>query len=155
MKQLLLRLDHVNLRTNNLERSIRFFTEVIDLRQGFRPYFPPPFEKGAWMYMGDIPCVHLVEVPADYCDDGERLQIEHFAFLGQDMPAMLAKLRRIGVPYSVIVVKDIGIKQINLYDPDGNHIELQYPPEEDGDLSPFTPDTLPDWWNAIPASPNR
>jgi len=52
-------LDHVNIRTNNLAEMVRWYSEVLGLHSGPRPDFP---FGGAWMYLGDQPVVHLVEI---------------------------------------------------------------------------------------------
>ena len=40
-------LDHVTLRTHDLEGTRAFFEKVLDLKPGYRPDFPFP---GAWLY---------------------------------------------------------------------------------------------------------
>jgi hypothetical protein len=35
------------------------------------------------------------------------------------------------------VVPGLNIRQVNIYDPDGNHIEVQFGPEEEADMAPF------------------
>ena len=53
------RLDHINLRTNQLAKMIDWYSTTLGMKTGPRPNFPFP---GAWMYAGDHPIVHLVEV---------------------------------------------------------------------------------------------
>ena len=43
---------------------------------------------------------------------------------------MIKKLQKNGIGFNVLARKKIGVLQINLYDPDGNHIELAYPGRE-------------------------
>lgn len=54
-------LDHVNIRTANLDAMSRFYACVLGLQAGERPPFSV---NGAWHYCADKPAVHLVEVPA-------------------------------------------------------------------------------------------
>ena len=50
-------LDHVNIRTSNAIETIKFYTEILDFREGFRP----PFDfAGAWLYAGESAVIHLV-----------------------------------------------------------------------------------------------
>ena len=56
------KLDHVNLRTNQLDKMIDWYTNILGMRSGLRPDFQFP---GAWMYGGDDASVHLVEVDGD------------------------------------------------------------------------------------------
>ena len=57
----ILRLDHVNLRTTQLEAMIEWYVEFLDLKLGPRPNFP---FAGAWLYAGDIAIVHVIAVNA-------------------------------------------------------------------------------------------
>jgi catechol 2,3-dioxygenase-like lactoylglutathione lyase family enzyme len=121
-------LDHVNIRTANLARMTAFYEQVLGLPNGPRP----PFGfGGAWHYCGDRAAVHLVEVSRQPA--GEQPRIEHFAFRAGGMKTFLEQLRRAGVAFEVRVVPGSGIQQVNLLDPDGNHIEVQFPPDDRAD----------------------
>ena len=43
---------------------------------------------------------------------------------------MVRKLQRRGIGFNVLSRRKLGVLQINLHDPDGNHIELAYPGRE-------------------------
>ncbi len=118
-------LDHVNLRTARLEEMRRFYSEILGLEDGQRPDFG--FD-GAWLYLGDKACVHLV--PADKAPAARDPGIEHFAFRSLGAADMIRKLQRNEVGFNVLPRRQLGVLQINLWDPDGNHIELAYPPRE-------------------------
>ena len=125
-------LDHVNMRTARLGEMTAFYAEVLGLRPGNRP----PFSfGGAWLYCGGRAAIHLVEV--DTTPQGTEPRIEHFAFKAEGLADFLATLRRMDVAYRVSIVPEWGIRQVNLRDPDGNRIEVQFAPEEDADLSDF------------------
>jgi len=121
-------LDHVNIRTANLAPMSAFYERVLGLNKGPRP----PFSfGGAWHYCGGIAAVHLVEVrkaPA-----GKEPRLEHFAFRAKGMKTFLEKLRQEKTPFDIRVVPDSGIQQVNVSDPDGNHIEIQFLPEDRAD----------------------
>lgn len=123
----LARLDHVNLRTANLAAMEAFYTEVLGMTLGPRP----PFSfGGAWLYCGgpgeeQQATVHLVEV-ADQPAPAGALRLEHFAFAAEGLADFLAVLRRRGEPYRIGVVPGLGIVQVNLHDPDGNHIHVDF-----------------------------
>ena len=118
-------LDHVNIRTNRLEEMRRFYVDVVGLDDGPRPEFN---FGGAWLYCGDRAAVHLVETrraPA-----GEDPKVEHFAFRTTDVTATITRLVAASVEYSVVDQPGLGVLQLNIHDPDGNHIELAFPPVE-------------------------
>ena len=126
-------LDHVNIRTANLTAMSDFYEDVLGLEKGPRP----PFRgfDGAWHYCGGKAAVHLVEV--DRPVEVKETQIEHFAFRGGKLAVFLDNLRERKIAYQVAVIPDVEIRQVNLYDPDGNHIEIQFAATEEADISPF------------------
>ncbi len=128
----LTRLDHVNIRTADLDTMGRFYEDVMGLRNGERPPFSTP---GVWLYCGETAAVHLVGQERN--PEVTETRIEHFAFKAQGLAEFLALLRDNTVAYSVSVVPERGIRQVNLYDPDGNHIEVQYGAEEEADIRSY------------------
>jgi catechol 2,3-dioxygenase-like lactoylglutathione lyase family enzyme len=52
-------LDHVNIRTTQLDEMSAFYENVLSLKRGKRPAFP---FGGAWHYCGKSAIVHLVEL---------------------------------------------------------------------------------------------
>ena len=115
------RLDHVNVRTANLQAMIDWYGAVLDLRPGPRP----PFSfNGAWLYCGEQPIVHLVEVAER--PRGVEPRLEHFAISAEGLGAFIARLEARGERYEKGVVPGFGITQINIWDPDGNHIHIDF-----------------------------
>ncbi len=114
-------LDHVNIRTANLEKMIQFYVDVLGMEIGDRPSFQ---FNGCWLYCGGRAAVHLVEHPSILAVIDP--QIEHFAFRARDIPEFLAKLKTHGVPYSMATVPDLELEQVHIFDPDGNHIEVAF-----------------------------
>ena len=126
-------LDHVNIRTNRLDEMSEFYEDVLGLKRGKRP----PFEfGGAWHYCKGRAIVHLVEstkrIPA-----GEA-QVEHFALRSTgSMKRFQSKLRKADAPYYVVPLERINVCQVNVFDPDGNKIEVQFAATGKDDLEPF------------------
>ena len=118
--------DHVNVRTANLDRLREFYVEVIGLRVGPRPAFS---FGGAWLYCGDVPSLHLVEVerPPSARDD---LALEHFAFRATGLAEFLHRLRARNVAVRLGFIPDFGICQVNVHDTDGNHLHVDFPIDE-------------------------
>jgi catechol-2,3-dioxygenase len=117
------RLDHINVNTSQLETLKTFYSEVLGMTPGPRPNFS---FGGAWMYCGGRPFVHLVERARLEPMSGD-LRLQHFAFAADDLAGFLARLRELGVPYRVGIVDDFEICQINVTDPDGNHLHIDFP----------------------------
>lgn len=121
-------LDHINVRTANLEDMTKFYAEVLGLTHGDRPSFQFP---GAWLYCGDIAVVHLVEDAKS--KKPKAMQIEHFAFRAEGLAETLATLKAADAPYTSRLVPGRSIRQVHTEDSDGNHIELQFAAEEEAD----------------------
>lgn len=120
-----LRLDHVNLRTGRLAEMVRWYCEVVGLEEGWRPPFAFP---GAWLYAGENPVLHLVGVETALRTDGE-IALEHFALAAGgsvELDGFRARLGRAGVVAEERRVPGTDILQLNLYDPDGNHLHVDF-----------------------------
>ena len=122
----LTRFDHVNVRTDNLDRMVTWYGEILGLRPGKRPDFGFP---GAWLYLDDQAFVHLVG-STQKPQAGGNVTLEHFAFKAKDMPAFLTKLAAHDVVYSIDEVPGFPVVQVNFHDPDGNHIHVDFDSSE-------------------------
>ena len=115
-------LDHITIQCRDLESSRRFYVDVLNLKDGYRP----PFDgsPGAWLYDDQgRPIVHLFTAPAE--EEGARgTSIDHVAFVVDDLPAVKARLESRGIPFDGAIGPDLGVEQIFLSDPDGIRIEL-------------------------------
>lgn len=121
----LLSLDHVNIRTSNLPAMVSWYTDVLEMTSGKRPSFS---FGGAWMYVGDKPIVHLVEVPREPGNTEPKL--EHFAIGATGLGDFVGRLEANGVAYTVDRVPDFPLVQVNFRDCDGNHIHVDFSSEE-------------------------
>jgi catechol 2,3-dioxygenase-like lactoylglutathione lyase family enzyme len=120
-------LDHVNVRTAKVQAMREWYVRVLGMVDGDRPPFPFP---GAWLYTNDYPVVHLVGVEAEPANADPKL--EHFAFAASGLQEFKVKLEQLGEKYDVRVVPKIGLVQFNIWDPDGNHIHIDFQPSEPG-----------------------
>ncbi len=114
-------LDHVNIRTKNLPEMVRFYEEVVGLRAGERPPFSFP---GAWLYCGDRAALHLMG-PAEE-ETAAVGQIDHFAFMASGLSDFIANLEKRNIEYATRTIPELGNTQVNVRDPDGNRIEIQF-----------------------------
>ncbi|MGC3937315.1 VOC family protein [Roseobacter sp. EG26] len=121
-------LDHVNLRTNKLEEMVAWYSNILGLKDGPRPDFPFP---GAWMYAGSTAAVHLVAAGGDESVGSESdLKLEHFAFSATGSAEFVARLQENGEKFHRNELASINIVQFNIWDPDGNHIHVDFPLDE-------------------------
>jgi catechol 2,3-dioxygenase-like lactoylglutathione lyase family enzyme len=113
--------DHVNVRTANLVAMVQWYDTILDMKAGARPNFS---FGGAWLYLGDLALVHLVaqEEQPKSIDP----QIEHFAISATGLDDFLAHLENHGVEAKVGKIESFGITQVNIFDPDGNHIHIDF-----------------------------
>ena len=122
-------LDHVNLRTSDVDRLVRFYVDIVGLRLGDRP----PFDfGGAWLYAGDRPVVHVVEVADEPRSAAEpsvpapSLSLEHFAFAADGLEAFVGGLDAGDITYRRSRQLGSGKTVINLRDPDGNRLHVDF-----------------------------
>ena len=107
---------------------VAWYADVLGLESGDRPGFSFP---GAWLYAGDAAVVHFVGVDSDSLVGSEvGLKLEHFAFSATGQAAFEEKLKKLGISYKLVEVKSFGFNQINLWDPDGNHLHVDFRVDE-------------------------
>lgn len=126
-------LNHVNIRTKDLEKTRDFYADVLGLEGGFRPPFPEP---GYWMYAGDIPIVHISPCDGSSASrtnpDGMGPGLDHFAMWGSGLDDQLATLERHGVEFTKRLAGGGRVIQVFFHDPNGVRIELGYEPKAEG-----------------------
>ena len=118
-------LDHVNLRTSNLDGMVDWYCTVLGMENGPRPPFP---FQGAWLYVGEQAVVHMVGVENE--PDSIEPKIEHFALSATGLAGFVARLEKAGIQYEAVRVPGFGILQINVFDCDANHIHIDFAPDE-------------------------
>ncbi len=122
-------LEHVNIHSTELEHLSSWYEEILGLKRGYRPPFG---SQGAWLYAGDIPMVHLLEVSEE--PESPRPGIEHFCMRAQGLSSFIKRLKQRKIVYQTVRVPELRIFQIHLRDPEGNHMHIDFAPEEADDL---------------------
>ena len=116
-------LDHVNVRTSRLDEMVRWYGEMLGMTTGPRPDFDFP---GAWLYAGDDAIIHLVgQEKTPGADEGD-LRLEHFAISATGLKDMVSRAQEAGERHRLRKVPGFPIVQVNLWDPDGNHIHIDF-----------------------------
>ena len=119
-------LNHVTVRTKEMERTREFYVNVLGMTVGFRPDLGFP---GYWLYVGKSPVVHLVPesngIGAGPSEDTGNF--DHVAFLAQDYDATSRHLRALGLEFRSNDVPAARLRQLFLTDPNRVMIELNFP----------------------------
>jgi catechol 2,3-dioxygenase-like lactoylglutathione lyase family enzyme len=128
-----MRLDHYTLRTRKPKETVRFYTEFLGMKEGWRPGFNFP---GHWLYIGETPVVHIVAITEDESAlrgyVGERKDgpgsgsVDHIAFRCEGLAAYQDRLTGLGVKFRERVVPNLDQHQLFIEDPNGVHIELVF-----------------------------
>ncbi len=124
---LLTQLNHVTVRTRDMEGTKNFYESVLGFHAGWRPPLSFP---GYWLYCGDQPVVHLVPDSGAIGagpDGSHTGNFDHVAFVGRDFAAMRAHIAGRGVKFEERDPPGAGVQQIFLPDPNGVMIELNFP----------------------------
>ena len=128
----LTQLEHYLVLTDDLDKTRDFYDHALGLRVGPRPALGFP---GYWLYVGDVPCIHLAEWDS-YRAHSTRAGIavstrapgtgavDHIAFNAVDCEAVKARLAAHGVQFTENDVPAAGLTQLFLYDPNGVKVEI-------------------------------
>ncbi len=127
-------IDHATLIVKDLERSRKFYVEVLGMREVARPAFS---FAGLWFQAGATQ-IHLILEFAGSGPAGNLLpehlrhsRTMHIAFLVDDAAATIPSLREQGVPILAgPQPRPDGYTQVFVTDPDGHVFELCSPPRK-------------------------
>jgi len=123
-------LNHVTLRTQDLEGTRAFFEAVFNLKPGYRPAFAFP---GYWLYADGESEVHLIPGRAGPVDrTGEA--IDHVAFRLTDHDAFRRKLDALGIPYSRMELPELGERRLFIQTPTGILLEVVFREKKTDDI---------------------
>jgi catechol 2,3-dioxygenase-like lactoylglutathione lyase family enzyme len=128
----LTQLEHYLVLTDDLELTRDFYHLALGMRIGPRPPLEYP---GYWLYVGDVPCIHIAEwesYRAHSTEAGVSVStrapgtgpVDHIAFNGIDCEAIKSTLIAHGVEFAVNEVPGIGLTQLFLHDPNGVKVEI-------------------------------
>ena len=128
-------INHILVRTTDLDDMSRFLIQVVGLEKGFRP----PFNfSGVWLYGDDKPLVHLVEINPD--DKGlsdylgsktstsymSRGVVDHIAFNGVDYHALIERFEQQHIEYVERTIPSTNEHQVFVEGPDNLKVEFLF-----------------------------
>jgi catechol 2,3-dioxygenase-like lactoylglutathione lyase family enzyme len=128
----LTQLEHYLVLTDDLDGSRDFYRDALGLREGARPPLGFP---GYWLYLGDVPCIHIAEwntYRAHSTAVGISVStpapgtgaLDHIAFNAVDLAGVKARLCAQEINYSINEVPSAGLTQLFLRDPNGIKVEI-------------------------------
>lgn len=126
------RLDHINITTDKLAETARFYSELLDLTESDgAPGMPP--DKVRWMLDHENNAIlhlnasdfhrHYDRTVADGADTGP---IHHVALRCTGFDMMIERLDARGADYEVNDLTQFGLRQIFTFDPNNVLLELNY-----------------------------
>ena len=130
----LTKLEHYLVMTADLEGTRRFYVEGLGFTEGFRPDLGFP---GYWLYLGDVPCIHIAEW-VTYTAHSQRLglpvttaaagtgSLDHLAFHASDFDAYVARLAAQGIEAHRHDAPEAKLRQLFLLDPNGIKLEINF-----------------------------
>ena len=111
-------LNHVAIYVKDVEKSSRFYLDVLSLELIPRPAFDFP---GAWFRLGTSQELHLIGNRREELSLHKR---HHFALKVKSAKDAEEQLKKKGVSYTGPKARPDGATQIFIQDPDGYYIEL-------------------------------
>ena len=124
-------LHHIAIKTTDVDRTVRFYNEVLGTHTVPRPPFDFP---GAWLMMGST-MIHLYGGNAAKSRDGRvetgGAAVDHVALTARDFDAMRGTIRDKGLDWRENNIPSAGLWQIFVHDPNRVLIELNFPTAEE------------------------
>jgi catechol 2,3-dioxygenase-like lactoylglutathione lyase family enzyme len=125
-------IEHYLVLTDDLENTRNFYCKGLGMRVGDRP---PMAFPGYWLYVGDIPCIHVAEwesYRAYSTESGIGMSarspgtgpVDHIAFNGIDFESIKSALIAHGAKFAVNELPSIMLRQLFVHDPNGVKIEI-------------------------------
>jgi catechol 2,3-dioxygenase-like lactoylglutathione lyase family enzyme len=127
---LVIGLFHIAVKTNDLDRTRRFYKDVIGLSEVARPDFGYP---GAWLGVpvpGGAAIVHVYAggpaLGAGGVAPTGTSAIDHISLVAAGYHAILGRIRAFGLDWREFLVPGTALWQIFVYDPNGVQLELTF-----------------------------
>jgi catechol 2,3-dioxygenase-like lactoylglutathione lyase family enzyme len=123
-------LFHTAIKTNDLAATVRFYTEVIGLRQAKRPDFGFP---GAWLASpqpGGDPIIHIYAGGPALGREGRAPDgtgaIDHLSLSALGFHEYRKRIQEAGLDWREFLVPGTTLWQLFVYDPSGVQLELTF-----------------------------
>ena len=116
----ILRPDHFTIVTDDLDVTEAFYTELLGFTVGPRPEFKFP---GLWFYANEAAVLHVIKV--GQMPNPRIGVLDHMAFRGENVNALLDKLTQAGLQYHLTRTPDPWVQwQVFFEDPNNAKVEV-------------------------------
>ena len=119
-----MKLDHVTIRTRDLQATRSFFLTLFDLKEGERPRAIQRI-PGHWLYSGGHPLVHIIGSQGSGFDRAAEA-IDHVGLRMQGYAEFRNKLDRLGIRYTPMDLADIEERRLFFHAPGGPLLEAGF-----------------------------
>ena len=123
-------LFHVLVKTNDFDKTIRFYRKVLGLREAPRPAMG---NKGAWLAVSTPIGEQIIHVWAEGAGMGPTGAspygtgtIDHVSLVAVGHEAFRRRFKRHGLPWREFMIPGTTLWQLFVYDPSGVQIELTF-----------------------------
>jgi glyoxylase I family protein len=120
------RIDHVEIVTSNLERTLKFYTEILGfkIQQKMNPG-RPPIEELVFIELGGTMIeIFSVKEPVLLSEEIWQIGCRKFAIEVDDLDKTVDYLQSKGIELSEEIIAVESLKRAEIKDPDGLSIEL-------------------------------
>jgi len=119
-----MKLDHVTIRTRDLQATRSFFLTVFDLKEGERPLAIRRI-PGHWLYSEGHPLVHIIGSQGSGFDRSAEA-IDHVGLRLEGYAEFRSKLDQLGIHYSTMDLADMGERRLFFRAPGGPLLEAVF-----------------------------
>jgi glyoxylase I family protein len=120
-----MKLDHVTIRTRDLQAARNFFLSVFDLREGERPLAIQRRIPGHWLYSEGHPLVNIIGSQGSGFDRSAEA-IDHVGLRMEGYAEFRNKLDQLGIRYSRMDLADLGERRLFFRAPGGPLLEAVF-----------------------------
>ena len=134
-------LFHVAIKTNDLDATVKFYTEVLGMKLVHRPDFGFP---GAWIAAGDsVPIIHIYAGGPALGADGKTpygtSALDHVSLTIKGWDECLERVKKLGYDWRAAIVPGTSLWQIFVHDPSGVMMELTFDGKAENRPTPEIP----------------
>ncbi len=114
-------MNHFTVLTDQLDETVTFYRELLELEPGKRPNFKFP---GAWLYSNGQAILHVIA--GNKLPEPREGVIDHMAFSATGLVDTIERLKSRGLEYDLRRLDDANVWQLFFFDPNGAKVELDF-----------------------------